>query len=142
MRGSATLLGGFGDDTLTLGDFGGTADGGAGADTITGGAGADTLILDEADTVTGGAGEDLFIVTPNAQDTNATNTVISDYVERVDVIRVVVTSVDDVVTVADEAGSGAASDAVVSVNGDPVAVISGAAGLTVEDLDILVIPAM
>lgn len=39
MRGNAELIGGFGDDTLTLGDFGGTAI-----------VCADLLVLDEADT--------------------------------------------------------------------------------------------
>lgn len=138
VRADATLLGGAGNDTLSLGDAGGTANGGDGADIIRGGAGADTLMMDEADTVTGGAGEDLFILTADGDDADANATVITDFVEDVDVIRVIVPASDDVVTVVDQAGTDGATDAVIMVNGDPVAVVQGAGGLSVADVSVIV----
>ncbi|WP_169308794.1 Hint domain-containing protein [Paracoccus gahaiensis] len=55
------VIGGSGNDSLTLSDTAGHAEGGAGDDSLTGGAGNDTLSGGTgADTLTGGGGNDLF----------------------------------------------------------------------------------
>ncbi len=60
--GGGTVYGDDGDDTLTIsGANGGTLDGGAGKDTLTGGTGNDTLIGgDDGDKLVGGAGNDIL----------------------------------------------------------------------------------
>jgi len=137
VRADATLVGGFGDDTLTLGNEGGTAVGGDGADTMVGGDGADTFVLDEADTVTGGAGADTFELTADDVDTDTLVTTITDYQAGTDAISIVTPDAADVVTVETIAGTeGAPDDAQILVNGDPVARVTGAGGLTLADITV------
>jgi len=137
LRADATLIGGFGDDTLTLGNEGGTAVGGDGADTLVGGDGADTLVLDEADTATGGAGADTFELVADDVDVDALVTTITDYQAGIDAINIVTPEAGDAVTVETIAGAaGAPDDAQILVNGDPVALVTGAGGLTLADITV------
>ena len=56
------VIGGSGNDTLTLSNTAGSADGGAGNDSITGGTGNDTISGgDGNDTIQGGAGADSLL---------------------------------------------------------------------------------
>lgn len=97
----------------------------SGADILLGGAGEDYMLLGAGDTATGGAGEDYFVAYEYPADSTGLST-ITDYVDGTDHIEIMHTNVTvaPVVTVA----SNANGDAVVSLNGEPTVIVTGAGG--------------
>lgn len=147
--GSDTLLGGDGDDVIDhLGraeareveehrEFAWHVDGGE-EDSLAGGAGNDTLILGDADMAEGGAGDDLFWVYTSG----AAPVEVADFTVGEDFLRVTLdpqigeTGAPEVSV----APSADAADALVTVNGDLVAILRGAPEATVSDVYAEVVP--
>ena len=149
--GNDRLIGGQGDDTLSgesggdllegrWGDdslFGGTGDdtllGQQGTDTLDGQDGDDQLVLDGADIGIGGAGVDSFVLTA---DTAASAMMeVRDYTDGRDMIIV---QHDGAVSAPAVTVTDSGADAVVSINGAPLATVLGAAGvLTASDVSLV-----
>jgi Ca2+-binding RTX toxin-like protein len=142
--GADTLSGGDGDDIINhLGraeediswerhDYGWHIDNDA--DTLDGGAGNDTLIFDRADTATGGSGNDTFWVYFDGTSGSGAAE-ITDFAVGQDFLRISLNPDadhgDGTLTVA---ASENGQDAVVSINGQPVAMLRGAPGASVNDV--------
>ena len=138
--GSDTIYGAEGDDFLSGYD---TAGGGAagltaadGADVLSGGAGNDTLLMGHGDTATGGEDADIFAFDARFDDGDARMTV-TDFDPNSDALQLLYTPSFDsdgaeippnVSVSADEAGE----NALISFNGDVVAVINGQPDLTAD----------
>ncbi len=155
--GDDILVGGFGADTLSGGDgndvidhlghreeaimyeqrdFSWHIDGDK--DALEGGAGNDTLIMDRADVATGGEGIDTFWVYSNQTGDEGVAEIV-DFEPGVDFLRIslnpeMVDSDPEVALDLDGA------DALVSVNGEVVAVLRGAQNATLSDLKVDVPP--
>ncbi len=143
--GADTLLGGTGDDVIdhlgrvedeytitSASDFAWHIDNDA--DTLDGGAGNDTLIMDRADSAMGGDGFDTFwVYFDGASGSGAAD--VGDFTIGEDFLRI---SLNPELDHGDMALSVTPSDdgqdAVVSVNGEIVAMLRGAAGATEADV--------
>ena len=141
LRGNAGddwLAGGYGDDVLAGGSGNDTVDGGAGNDTLDGGTGQDYLNAGDGDDVlrlaedthaNGGAGADVFqIGSPGTS-------VIADYVGGEDRLVVLYDPAEgqeepEIAVQVDGA------DALILLEGQVLARVSGGAGLTLEDLQL------
>lgn len=97
----------------------------SGADVLIGGEGDDFLLLGANDTATGGTGSDYFLAYEYPADTTGLST-IADYVDGTDQIGIVYPELETPPTVTlSENGSG---DAIISLNGEPTVIVTGAAG--------------
>lgn len=119
---------------IVLGERVFIADDGA-ADTLSGGADADYLIFGAGDTASGDAGSDTFAVLGNSSGNGLGEALITDYVPEEDALRILLDGPDEsaaepVVTVADDG-----PDAVISIDGQVLARVAGAAG-TVSASDV------
>jgi Ca2+-binding RTX toxin-like protein len=141
-EGSDLLYGGAGDDTLsgfTAAGAGGTANSIDGIDRLYGGDGDDLLILGKGDLGVGGAGADRFRLDASSNGEATNFATIDDYDPATDTIEVQYDPVFDrngveiPLTVSVIMGPNNAY-AVVLVNGDPLAHVTGATTLTTADL--------
>ncbi|MDF0601807.1 calcium-binding protein [Psychromarinibacter sp. C21-152] len=141
--GADQLEGGDGDDVIDhLGlaeereveehrEFAWHVDGGE-VDSLSGGAGDDTLILGDADIAEGGAGDDLFwVYTTGADPVEVTDFALGEDFLRVSLDPQIGENGDPAVTVEPSADG---ADALVTVNGDLVAILRGAPGATASDV--------
>ncbi|MCI2399851.1 calcium-binding protein [Aliiroseovarius subalbicans] len=142
--GADTLLGGDGDDMI---DHKGVMDEDTGAerhafswhiddkvDTLDGGAGNDTLVIDRADTATGGTGNDVFWLYFD-EASGAGHAEVTDFEIGEDFLRVQLNpslTYGDIILDVQPSEDG--EDGVVTVNGDIVAVLHGAANATTADV--------
>ncbi len=148
--GADTLIGGTGDDVI---DHHGRVEQQIGwerhafdwhiddaDDTLVGGTGSDTLIMDRADTGTGGDGADTFwIYHDHETGTGAAD--ITDFDAGTDFLRVSLNpSLDHGELTVDVTASPDGADALVTVNGELVAVLRGAARADAIDLLVEVTP--
>ncbi len=140
--GADSLVGGAGDDTLS----GYTATGAAdatlvsidGIDTLSGGIGNDTLIIGHGDQATGGAGADTFGL-DHRWGEGSEVALITDYVRGTDVLHLLYTPVFNnsgieippVVTIV---MGPANAYAIIRIDGDPVAHLTGATTLQASDI--------
>ncbi len=147
--GADTLFGGDGDDVINhLGrveediswerhDYGWHIDNNA--DRLDGGAGNDTLIFDRADTATGGSGNDTFWVYFDGTSGSGAAE-ITDFAVGQDFLRISLNPDADhgdaALTVA---ATGDGQDAIVAINGQPVAMLRGAPGASVNDVYVEVV---
>ncbi|HHS94142.1 MAG TPA: calcium-binding protein, partial [Rhodobacterales bacterium] len=143
--GADTLSGGDGDDiidhlgrvesgysTTHVDDFDKHIDNDA--DTLDGGAGNDTLLMDRADTATGGAGQDTFWVFFD-DSSGAGVAEVTDFKPGEDFLRITLNpELDhgDMALTIDPSDNG--EDAEISVNGEMIAVLRGAAGASASDV--------
>lgn len=147
--GADTLFGGDGDDVINhLGrveediswerhEYGWHIDNDA--DRLDGGAGNDTLIFDRADTATGGSGNDTFWVYFDGTSGSGAAE-ITDFAVGQDFLRISLNPDADhgdaALTVA---ATGDGQDAIVAINGQPVAMLRGAPGASVNDVYVEVV---
>lgn len=147
------LAGGAGADTLIGGTGGDTLDGGAGRDVLNGrdgsgafpemdflngGDGDDLLLVGAGDYVSGGAGADWFELSDLTAGDAIAN--IADYDAREDALVVVFDPAmhpDPVVSLETPENSG---DVIVLLDGVPLALVQGGAGMTLDD--VLITPAL
>ncbi|WP_415402655.1 calcium-binding protein [Tateyamaria sp. SN3-11] len=107
------------------------------ADTVVGGGGDDLMIFGEGDTARGGNGEDGFAILAESAGGESGPAVIQDYTAEDDTIFVYFQS-DDVpadseITVADDG-----DDAVISLDGEELGRVTGAAGqLTADQIEVV-----
>ncbi|GGX61365.1 hypothetical protein GCM10007385_33070 [Tateyamaria omphalii] len=101
------------------------------ADTLSGGDGNDALLLGSGDIATGGAGEDEFGIFADALSGDQGPSTITDYVPGEDFIFVLADP--EAPVAANISVLTAGDDAIVALNGQPVTVVSGAAGLLSTD---------
>ncbi len=136
--GADSLSGGDGNDrldgTFTLGDaLFGPFDEDA-ADTLDGGSGDDTLLIGAGDVATGGDGADTFITGSYVEAADLAGTV-TDFDPSVDVIEVMYDpglTPNPVLSVADHSDAGGAD---ILLNGKVILSVTGAQGLTVDQID-------
>ncbi|OIP83120.1 MAG: hypothetical protein AUK37_07970 [Rhodobacterales bacterium CG2_30_65_12] len=104
------------------------------ADTLDGGSGNDTLIMDRADSATGGAGYDTFwVYFDNASGGGAAE--VGDFTPGEDFLRISLNpALDNGDMALSVAPSDDGQDAVVSVNGEIVAMLRGAPGASAADV--------
>lgn len=124
-----------GDATQFLNNFAGLEDD-EDADSLDGGSGEDFLIFGAGDTAFGGSGEDGFAIFADAAGSDAGTATIQDYTSGSDVIFVYFQEgdapEDAEITVEDDG-----DDAVVSVDGEELARVLGAAGeLSADQIEI------
>jgi Ca2+-binding RTX toxin-like protein len=130
--GDDLLQGGAGQDTLDGGVGNDTLDGGQGVpDFLNGGDGDDDLALSGGDFAHGGTGSDTFSLLDWVAEGGVST--ISDYDPQEDAIVLVYDATQtlspDVSLETDDGG-----DVTILVDGDPVAVVAGGAGLTLADI--------
>jgi hypothetical protein len=146
-NGVALLDGGFGDDVLSAGKGIGTLFGGGGDDTLTGaqpggialmngGAGDDVLVAGQFDILHGGTGADTFVL---GDWVGMGGAFVQDFDQAEDRLVIVydpATHPDPVITLASVAGQEAT--VMVLLDGTPLAVVQGAAGILPDDIDLVV----
>ncbi|MDA5092733.1 calcium-binding protein [Aliiroseovarius sp. KMU-50] len=104
------------------------------SDTLDGGEGNDTLIFDRADVATGGAGADTFHMYFD-HDTGEGHANVTDFVSGEDFLRVTLNPDTDPGAIdLDVSTSANGEDAVVTVDGEVVAVLQGAPNATLTDI--------
>ena len=141
-EGADRLLGGAGDDTLSGHDAdgaGGTATAIDGTDRLEGGAGDDLLILGKGDLGLGGAGTDTFRLDATTNADVANFATVEDYQRGIDRIEVQYTpvfnasgvEVPPVLTVIMGPNN---AYAVIQLDGEPLAHVTGATALTAADI--------
>lgn len=144
-EGADRLFGGAGDDTVSsglLGAAGGSATAIDGVDSLSGGDGDDMLIFGRGDLAIGGAGADTFWLDAAANSEVSAFATIDDYVRETDTIEIHYepTFGEDGVEVAPVIsvllGPNEAF-AVIVFNGEPLAHVTGATTLMVEDLTLV-----
>lgn len=94
-------------------------------DTLIGGDGEDEILVGSGDEATGGSGADLFALIAEASDDGTDPSVITDFDPTEDGILILIESDGPVEPVIDVTTDGA--NAVVSVDGVPISILSGAA---------------
>jgi len=141
-EGADRLLGGAGDDTLSGHDAdgaGGTATAIDGTDRLEGGAGDDLLILGKGDLGLGGAGTDTFRLDATTNANVANFATVEDYQRGIDRIEVQYTpvfnasgvEVPPVLTVIMGPNN---AYAMIQLDGEPLAHVTGATTLTAADI--------
>jgi Ca2+-binding RTX toxin-like protein len=141
--GRDTIAGASGSDQITGGAGAGSLPGGAGDDTLSAGIGRDTLIIGHGDQATGGSDADT-LRTDHRSGEDSEVSVITDYVRGTDVLQLQYTPVFDisgveippVVTIA---MGPANAYAIIRLDGDPVAHLTGVT--TLHPSDIILQPA-
>ncbi|MEO0764576.1 MAG: hypothetical protein AAFY75_01045 [Pseudomonadota bacterium] len=107
------------------------------ADTLVGGTGDDIMVFGAGDSATGDAGADIFAIFAEGAGDDPAPAVVEDYAADEDALALYfqsdVTLADAVVTVEDDG-----DDALISVDGDVVGRVVGAAGaVTLDDIELL-----
>ena len=127
--GDDLLAGGAGNDDLAGGSGADTLDGGAGADSLHGGAGDDLLIGSAGDVLDGNEGDDTFRL---SYDNDEGVALIADYAKG-DQIEIAVHHPQAELSISHDADGAA----VLAIDGQPVAKVLDAPGLSLADIVLL-----